>query len=407
LDDAPERGDRVNVGIPKETGAGERRVAVTPDSARQIVKAGAKLLVETQAGLGATHPDRAYEEAGARIVSGAGALWSDADVVLKIQPPGPGGPGGRPEVESLREGSVLVCLLRPLSHLDLVRALAERRVTSFSMDLVPRTTRAQRMDALSSMATAAGYKAVLLAAASSPRFFPMFVTAAGTIAPSRVLVVGAGVAGLQAIATARRLGAVVEGYDIRPAVKEEVESLGATFVGPTLSAEEAQDAQGYARALSAEARVKAQDLLRARIPHADVIITTARVPGLPAPKLITGEDVRRMKPGSVIVDLAADMGGNCELTQAGAETVVEGVTIHGPVRLASTLPVHASQMYARNITTFFLLLMRDGVLKIDFADDIVRDTCVTHEGVVRHAPTAERIAQAGGAAAGVSARSGA
>jgi NAD(P) transhydrogenase subunit alpha len=269
------------------------------------------------------------------------------------------------------------------------------------MDLVPRTTRAQRMDALSSMATVAGYKAVLLAASSAPRFFPMFVTAAGTVAPSRVLVIGAGVAGLQAIATARRLGAVVEGYDIRPAVKEEVESLGAKFVGPTLSAEEAQDAQGYAKALSAEGRAKAQDLLRARIPQADVIITTARVPGLQAPRLITADDVRKMKPGSVIVDLAADMGGNCELTKPGEETVAEGVVIHGPIRLAATLPVHASQMYSRNITAFFQLLVKDGALNLNFEDDIVRDTCVTHEGKVLHAPTAERLgapAPAGSAA---------
>lgn len=384
----------MNVGIPKETGPGERRVAVIPESVKQLKQAGVSVLVESGAGVGATHADKAYQEAGAAVVPNASALWSDADAILKIQPPGPAGPGGRPEAEALREGSVLVCLLRPLSNLELVRTLASRRITSFSMDLVPRTTRAQRMDALSSMATAAGYKAVLLAAVSSPRFFPMFVTAAGTIAPSRVLVVGAGVAGLQAIATARRLGAVVEGYDIRPAVKEEVESLGATFVGPTLSAEEAQDAQGYAKALSAEARVKAQDLLRARIPQADVIITTARVPGLTAPRLITAEDVRRMKPGSVIVDLAADMGGNCELTKPGEETVVDGVTIHGPVRLASTLPVHASQMYSRNITSLFLLLVKDGALRLNFDDDIVRDTCVTHEGRVMHAPTAERLGAA-------------
>jgi NAD(P) transhydrogenase subunit alpha len=212
----------VNVGVPKETGTGERRVAVVPESVRLLKKAGVSVLVEAGAGVGATHSDREYEEAGATMVATAAALYSDADAVLKIQPPGPAGPGGRPEVEALREGSVLVCLLRPLSNLDLVRALVARRVTSFSMDLVPRTTRAQRMDALSSMATAAGYKAVLLAASSAPRFFPMLVTAAGTVAPSRVLVIGAGVAGLQAIATARRLGAVVEGYDIRPAVKEEV-----------------------------------------------------------------------------------------------------------------------------------------------------------------------------------------
>jgi len=294
---------------------------------------------------------------------------------------------------------VLVCMLRPLSYLDIVRVLAQRRISSFSMDAIPRTTRAQRMDALSSMATAAGYKAVLLAASAAPRFFPMLVTAAGTLAPSRVLVVGAGVAGLQAIATARRLGAVVEGYDIRPAVKEEVESLGATFVGPKLSAEETQDASGYARELSPEARARAQDLLLGRIPQADVIITTARVPGLPAPKLIPADAVAKMKPGSVIVDLAADMGGNCALTEPGKEVVKHDVTILGPIRLAATLPVHASQMYSRNITSFFQLMLKDGSLAIDFQDDIVRDTCITHEGQVRHAPTRARLESTAGATA--------
>ena len=390
----------MNVGIPKETGAGERRVAIVPESVRQLKKAGVSVLVESGAGLAANHTDQAYQEAGAAIAPNAAALWSGSDVVLKVLPPGPDGPGGRPEVEALREGSVLACTLSPMANLDLVRALAARRITSFSMDLVPRSTRAQRMDVLSSMATASGYKAVLLAAVHAPRFFPMFVTAAGTVAPSRVLVIGAGVAGLQAIATARRLGAVVEGYDIRPAVKEEVESLGATFVGPTLSKEETQDAQGYAKALSAEARAKAQELLRARIPQADVIITTARVPGTSAPKLISAEDVKKMKPGSVIVDLAADQGGNCELTKAGVETVVDGVAILGPVRLEATLPVHASQMYSRNITAFFLLLVKEGALNLNFEDDIVRDTCVTHEGQVRHAPTAERLGAAAPTPAG-------
>jgi NAD(P) transhydrogenase subunit alpha len=381
----------VKVGVPKETGAGERRVSVTPDAVKPLVAAGLDVLVEKDAGAGAFHFDAAYTAAGATIVADAAALWREADAVLKIQPPGPNGPGGRPEVESLREGQILVCLLAPLSNPELVRDLVARKVTSFSMDAIPRTTRAQRMDALSSMATAEGYKAVLIAALSSPRFFPMFVTAAGTLAPSRVLVIGAGVAGLQAIATARRLGAVVEGYDIRPAVKEEVESLGATFVGPSLSAEEAQDAQGYAKALTPEARARAQDLLRARIPHADVIVTTARVPGLPAPRLISAADVEGMKPGSIIVDLAADMGGNCELTEPGQETVKHGVTIHGPVRLAAILPIHASQMYARNITSFFLLMVKNGALNLDWNDDIVRDTCITHEGAVKHAPTRERL----------------
>jgi NAD(P) transhydrogenase subunit alpha len=381
----------VKVGIPKETGAGERRVAVTPDSAKQLAAAGLILVVEAGAGAGAFHTDAAYADAGATVVSDAAAIWNDADAVLKIQPPGRGGPGGRHEAECAREGQILVCMLRPLSNLDVVRTLVARRITSFSMDAIPRTTRAQRMDALSSMATAAGYKAVLMAASSAPRFFPMLVTAAGTLAPARVLVVGAGVAGLQAIATARRLGAIVEGYDIRPAVKEEVESLGARFVGPALSAEEAQDRQGYAKALSAEARAKSQDLLGARVKQADVVITTARVPGLQAPRLITAEDVRGMKPGSVIVDLAADMGGNCELTEPGTEVVKHGVTIHGPVRLAATLPVHASQMYSRNITSFILLMVKNGALSLDWNDDILRDTCVTHDGAVMHGPTRERL----------------
>ena len=389
----------MKVGIPVESGAGERRVAVVPDGVRQLRAKGAEVLVESGAGRGALQPDQAYVDAGATIVSDPGALWADSDAILKIQPPLQHPRLGRNEAELLREGSVLVCMLRPLSYLDIVRVLAQRRISSFSMDAIPRTTRAQRMDALSSMATAAGYKAVLLAASAAPRFFPMLVTAAGTLAPSRVLVVGAGVAGLQAIATARRLGAVVEGYDIRPAVKEEVESLGATFVGPKLSAEETQDASGYARELSPEARARAQDLLLGRIPQADVIITTARVPGLPAPKLIPADAVAKMKPGSVIVDLAADMGGNCALTEPGKEVVKHDVTILGPIRLAATLPVHASQMYSRNITSFFQLMLKDGALTIDFQDDIVRDTCITHEGQVRHAPTRARLESAAGAPA--------
>lgn len=395
----------MKVVIPRESGPGERRVAIVPDAVRQLKAAGVEILVQAGAGAGSYHDDRAYEEAGAIIVSDPAALWAEADAVLKIQPPLPHPTLGRHEADLLREGSVLVCMLRPLSNLDIVRTLVQRRISSFSMDSIPRTTRAQRMDSLSSMGTVAGYKAVLLAAASAPRFFPMLVTAAGTVAPSRVLVVGAGVAGLQAVATARRLGAIVEGYDIRPAVKEEIESLGATFVGPKLSAEETQDRSGYAKELSAEARAKAQELLLARIPHADIVITTARVPGLPAPKLIPGDAVATMKPGSVIVDLAADMGGNCALTEPGKETVQHGVTILGPVRLAGTVPIHASQMYSRNISSFFLLMVKEGSLAIDFEDDIIRDTCVTHDGRISHAPTRERVEKAAGVAAGATPRS--
>src|SRR5437867_4078225 len=386
-------GSAMKIGVPRESGPGERRVAVVPDGIRQLKTAGADILIEAGAGAGAYHADKAYADAGATVVSDPALLWSDADAILKIQPPLPHPTLGRHEADLLREGAVFACMLRPLSNLDVVQTLAKRRVSSFSMDLIPRTTRAQRMDALSSMATAAGYKAVLLAASTAPRFFPMLVTAAGTMAPSRVLVIGAGVAGLQAIATARRLGAVVEGYDIRPAVKEEVESLGATFVGPKLSAEEAQDQSGYAKELSAEARARAQELLLARIPTSDVVITTARVPGLPAPKLIPADAVSKMKPGSVIVDLAADMGGNCELTEAGATVVRHGVTIHGPVRLGSTVPIHATQMYSKNITAFLLHITKEGKLNLDWNDDITSGTCVTRDGQVVHAPTRERVAQ--------------
>jgi NAD(P) transhydrogenase subunit alpha len=390
----------VKVGVAKEIGPNERRVAVTPDSIRSIKTAGYEVLFEAGAGAGAFLEDRAYEEAGAGIVSSTADLWSQSEILLKIQPPLPNCSLNMHEADLLAEGATLICMLRPLSHIDTVRMLAKRRVTSFSMDMMPRTTRAQRMDALSSMSTIAGYKAVLIAGDTLPRLFPMLVTAAGTIAPSRVLIVGAGVAGLQAIATARRLGAVVEAYDVRPAVKEEVESLGATFVGPQLKESEAQDAQGYAKPLSAEAQRQGQELLESRIPHADVVITTARVPGLPAPRLIPAGVVAKMKPGSVVVDLAADMGGNCELTQPGETVVRHNVTIHGPVRLASTVPIHATQMYSRNITTFLLHLTKEGRLHLDWSDDITSGTCVTRDGQIVHAATRARSEGAATAAAG-------
>jgi NAD(P) transhydrogenase subunit alpha len=384
----------VRIGVPTEIAPGERRVAVVPDTVKALVKAGAAVLVQAGAGAKAFYFDAAYTDAGATVVPDAGSLWSQADVVLKINPPLSGGPGGAHEADALREGAVLICLLNPLSNLDLVKRLSDRRITSFSMDAVPRSTRAQRMDVLSSMATVAGYKAAIIAAEIAPKFFPMFVTAAGTIAPSRVLVVGAGVAGLQAIATARRLGAVVEGFDIRPAVKEEVESLGATFIGPKLTAEEAQDAQGYAKPLSAEKQKEAQDLLKARVAQADVIITTARIPGRAAPRLIDDADVARMKPGSVILDLAADSGGNCEGSVAGETVVRHDVTIVGPKQLDAMAPVHASQMYSRNLLAFVQLMLKEGVLNLNFEDDILRDTCITHEGTIRHAATRDRLGAA-------------
>ncbi len=390
----------MKVGVAKEIGPNERRVAVTPDSVRAIKAAGHEVLFEAGAGAGAYLEDAAYQEAGASIVPGTADLWSRSEVILKIQPPLPNRSLNLHEADLVNEGATLICMLRPLSHIDTVKILARRRVISFSMDMMPRTTRAQRMDALSSMSTIAGYKAVLIAADTLPRLFPMLVTAAGTIAPSRVLIVGAGVAGLQAIATARRIGAVVEAYDVRPAVKEEVESLGATFVGPKLTESETQDEQGYAKQLSAEARRQGQEMLEARVPHADVIITTARVPGLPAPRLIPAAAVARMKPGSVIVDLAADMGGNCELTQPGETVVRNNVTIHGPVRLASTVPIHATQMYSKNITAFLLHLTKDGKLSFDWSDDITSGTCVTRDGQIVHAATRTRAEGAATAAAG-------
>jgi NAD(P) transhydrogenase subunit alpha len=381
----------LTVGIAKEIGTNERRVSVTPESARQIKAAGWDVLLETGAGKGSFFEDRAYEEAGASVVTSTADFWSRSDVILKIQPPLPNQALNAHEAELIREGGTLICMLRPLSNLDAVKILARRRVTSFSMDMMPRTTRAQRMDALSSMSTIAGYKAVLLASDTLPKIFPMLVTAAGTLAPSRVLIVGAGVAGLQAIATARRLGAVVEAYDVRPAVKEEVESLGAKFVGPSLQESEAQDEQGYAKQLSAEAQRQGMEILQQKVAQADVVITTARVPGLKAPRLISADSVSRMKPGSVIVDLAADMGGNCELTQPGETVIRHDVTIHGPVRLASTVPVHASQMYSRNITAFLLHLTQKGSLHLDWSDDIQSGTCVTRDGEIVHAPTRQRV----------------
>ena len=390
----------MKIGVAKEIGPNERRVAVTPDSVRQIQAAGHEVLVETGAGAHAYLEDRAYEDAGAVIVPGPRELWPRSDAVLKIQPPLLDTALGSHEADLLNEGATLICMLRPLSHVDVVRMLATRRVVSFSMDMMPRSTRAQRMDALSSMSTVAGYKAVLMAADTLPRFFPMLVTAAGTLPPSRVLIVGAGVAGLQAIATARRLGAVVEAYDVRPAVREEVESLGATFVGPKLEESEAQDAQGYAKPLSAEAQKEGMRILHERATHADVLITTARVPGLPAPRLIPADVVARMKPGSVIVDLAADMGGNCELTQPGGTVVRHDVTIHGPVRLASTVPIHATQMYSRNITAFLLHLTKEGKLHFDWSDEITSATCVTRDGEIVHAATRQRAEGAAAAAAG-------
>ena len=366
----------MNIAVPRETVTGERRVALTPDAAAALVKSGLTVLIETAAGEGAFHSDTAFEKAGARIVPDAGTLYAQADVVLKVQRP------DLEEVDRLREGTVLVSFLQALTNSDLVQRLAARRITSFGMEGIPRISRAQKMDALSSQANIAGYKAVLIAAESSPKFFPMMMTAAGTVFAARALVMGAGVAGLQAIATARRLGAQVWGYDVRAVVKEQVESLGAKFLEIDLGIADAEDKGGYAKALSADAARRQQEMVAEKTKDFDVVVTTALVPGRPAPRLVSKETVAGMRPGSVIVDLAAEAGGNCELTRADEVVVTHGVTIHGPTNLPATMPVHASQLYARNVTELLRELVKDGVLALDFDDEIVRGACVTHAGQV-------------------------
>src|SRR5215212_9061360 len=361
----------MRIGVPRETAAGERRVALVPELVGKLAPAGFEVLVERRAGQAASFPDAAYEAAGARL---ADDVWSEAEAVVKVQNP------TAEEAGRLRAGQVLIGFLQPLTDAEGVERLAERGVVAFAMESIPRITRAQPMDALSSQATVSGYKATLLAAERLPRFFPMLMTAAGTVAPAKVLVLGAGVAGLQAIATAHRLGAVVSGFDVRPVVREQVESLGATFLDLGIVTEEA--AGGYARELTEEEQRRQQEGLEERIPEFDAVITTALVPGRPAPKLIPASAVEAMRPGSVIVDLAAEAGGNCELTEPGEEVVREGVTIVGTTNLPSTMPHHASQLYSRNVTALLLHLAPEGELGLDFDDEITAGACVTpREGV--------------------------
>ena len=362
----------MKVGVPKETAAGERRVALVPEVAKRLSGAGVDIVVEKDAGAEAGFADAAYEEAGGRVVPDAAALYREADLVCKVQKP------AAEEVEELREGQALVAFLQPLVNAELARALAERGVTAFSMDAIPRITRAQPMDALSSQATVAGYKAAVLAAAELSKFLPMLTTAAGTIPPGKVLVLGAGVAGLQAIATARRLGAVVSAFDTRPVVQEQVESLGAKFL--ELDVEGAEGRGGYAVALSEDQHRREQELIGMHVSESDAVVTTALIPGKPAPILITADAAHAMRAGSVIVDLAAEMGGNCALTVPGERVVRDGVTILGYTNLPSTMPTHASQMYARNVQSFLQNMLRDGELVLDFEDEITRETCVSHAG---------------------------
>ncbi len=368
----------MKVGVPRETAPGERRVALVPDSTKRLAEAGVEVAVEADAGAEAGFLDPAYEEAGAQIV---GDALAGTDVVAKVQMPSDS------EVARLGEGQVLIAFLQPLVNGELVRSLAERRVTAFSMDSIPRITRAQPMDALSSQSTVSGYKGTLLAADHLPKFMPMLTTAAGTIPPARILVLGAGVAGLQAIATARRLGAVVSAFDVRPAVKEQVESLGASFL--ELDVEGAEGQGGYAVALAADQHERELELIAHHVAESDAVITTALIPGRPAPLLVTEAAARGMRPGSVIVDLAAEAGGNCELTKPGETVVENGVTIVGELNLPSTMPLHASQMYSRNVWTFLNHLLGGGSeLRLDFEDEITRETCVAHEGKVLKEPVA-------------------
>jgi NAD(P) transhydrogenase subunit alpha len=370
----------MKVGVAKETAGGERRVALTPDALRKLQDAGVDVLVQAGAGDAASFLDESYADAGARLVPDAASLYAEADAIVKVQKP------SEEEIALLRDGQALVAFLQPLLDPELARRIAAQGATAFSMDAIPRITRAQPMDALSSQATIAGYKAVLLAADHLPRFLPMLTTAAGTIRPAKMLVLGAGVAGLQAIATSRRMGAVVSAFDTRPVVREQVESLGATFLELDVEGEEA--AGGYAAELSEEQHRREQELISAQVAESDAVITTAAIPGRPAPVLVTADAVRSMKPGSVIVDLAAETGGNCELTVPGEIVQHGGVTVIGLRNLPSTMPQDASRMYARNVQALLLHLVKDGALELDLDDEITRETLVAHARRVTKEPVA-------------------
>ncbi len=379
MSDSGGTSERVTIGVPKETIAGERRVALIPETVRALSKAGVAVVVEHDAGAAASYSDAAYQEAGAEIVPDAGALYGRADVVTKVQAPQQG--DGVDEVAQMRPGSTIIAFLAPLIRHDLVRALAERGVDAFSMDAIPRTTRAQAMDALSSQSTISGYKAVVMAADEIGKMFPLLMTAAGTIRPVRVLIIGAGVAGLQAIGTARRMGAVVEAYDARAVVKEQVESLGAKFVEID-TGEDLAGAGGYAKQASADVIRTQQAGLADACAKADVVITTALVPGKPAPLLVTADAVERMPLGGVVVDLAGETGGNCELTKPGETTVAHGVTIMSPLNLPAEVPVHASQMYAKNVQNLLALMVKEGRFVPDAQDDIIAGTWIVRDGEI-------------------------
>jgi NAD(P) transhydrogenase subunit alpha len=372
----------VIIGVPKESYPGERRVALVPLVVPNLLKAGLEVVIEKSAGVEAGYPDAFYIEKGAKILPDRAAVFANADIVVQVLCYGSNDLTGKTDLSLMRRGQVLIGFLRPLGSAEVIQQIAQTGVTSFSVELMPRTTRAQSMDALSSMGTICGYKAVLIAADTLPRIFPMMTTAAGTITPARVLVIGAGVAGLQSIATARRLGAVVSAYDLRPASKEQVQSLGGRFVELPIEAKDAQDARGYGTAQDETFYAKQRELLTRVVAESDVVITTAVVPGKKAPVLVTAEMVKGMAPGSVIFDLAGERGGNCELTQSGKTIVEHGVTIIGRINIATEVPYHASQMYARNLTAFLLHLVKDGKLQINLEDEITRETLLTRDGEI-------------------------
>ena len=379
------------IGVPREIASGERRVAIVPEVVPLLTRAGHRVVVERGAGQRAGFTDEAYKAVGADVVDTPQQIYSTAQMILKVQRPARAESSGKAELDMLAKGTVLIGLLQPSGDPALFQQLADREIIACSMELVPRTIRAQMMDALSSQSTVAGYKAVLLAANALQKFFPMLMTAAGTVRPARVLVIGAGVAGLQAIATARRIGAVVEAFDTRPVVKEQVQSLGASFVELDVHLEDAQDAGGYARELSDRHITREKELIHKHALQADVIITTALVPGKAAPVLVSAETVKEMRPGSVIVDLAGEQGGNCELTVPGETIVTHDVTIIAPLHISSDLAYHASQMYAKNISALVVLLAPKGELNLNFSDDIIDAVVVTANGEVRHEATRRRL----------------
>lgn len=366
----------MKIGIPREIHEGETRVSLIPPSIKKILKDSIEVFVETNAGKKAFWEDKDYLDAGAKIVEDASHLYSLSDLVFKIRKP------EAHEIDLMKEETVLVSMLQPQVDIDTVKKLTSKKISAFSLESIPRITRAQSMDVLSSMSTIAGYKSVLIAASHLPKFFPMFMTAAGTVAPAKVFIIGAGVSGLQAIATSKRLGAVVSAFDVRPVVKEQIESLGAKFVQIDLAGEETESQSGYAKQVSKDLEAKIENLIAEEVKKVDVVITTAQIPGKRAPILITEDMVKRMQAGSVIVDLASDQGGNCEITETGNIVVKHGVTICGYLNLPSTIPFHASQMFSKNMENVFLLLVQNGKINLDLNDEIIKGALITHRGTI-------------------------